>query len=54
MGAQAQATALADRAAVHVPLDDPYTVGWLLHSLRAAGTEAQVTDISRVDGRPRP
>ena len=42
-GAQEQVTALADRAAAHVPLDDPGAVARLLDSLREAGAREQVT-----------
>ena len=41
-GAREQATALAERAAAHVPLDDPGAVADLLGSLREAGAREQV------------
>ena len=39
-GAEEQVAALAERAAAHVSLDDPFDVARLLGSLRAAGVEA--------------
>ena len=44
---QDQVTALADRAAAHVALDDPGAVARLLDSLRAAGAQDQVTALAR-------
>ena len=46
-GAQEQATALAGRAAAHVPLDDPGAVARLLGRLREAGAQEQVTALAR-------
>ena len=48
-GAEEQVTALADRAASHVPLDDPAAVASLLDTLREAGAEEQVTALLRRD-----
>ena len=45
-GAQEQATALAERAAAHVALDDPGAVARLLGSLREAGAEEQATALA--------
>ena len=45
-GAEEQVTALADRAAAHVPLDDPDAVARLLDSLREAGAEEQATALA--------
>ena len=45
-GAEQQATALADRAATHVPLDDPHGVDFLLGRLRETGAEQQATALS--------
>ena len=42
-GAQDQATALAERAAAHVALDDPGAVASLLRELREAGAQDQAT-----------
>ena len=41
-----QATALADRAAAHVSLDDPAAVAWLLGVLREAGAQEQATALA--------
>ena len=45
-GAQEQATALADRAAAHVSLDNPDAVARLLDSLREAGAQEQATALA--------
>ena len=45
-GAQEQATALADRAAAHVSLDNPDAVARLLGSLREAGAQEQATALA--------
>ena len=45
-GAQEQATALADRAATHVSLDNPVAVARLLASLRDAGAQQQATALA--------
>ena len=45
-GAHEQATALADRAAAHVSLDDPDAVARLLGSLREAGAQEQATALA--------
>ena len=45
-GAQEQATALAERAAAHVSLDDPDAVARLLGSLREAGAQEQATALA--------
>ena len=50
-GAQEQATALADRAAAHIALDDPRGVASLLASLRKAGAQEQaITLADRLPG----
>ena len=48
-GAHEQVTALADRAAAHVSLDDPYDVAVLLDGLRKAAAQEQVTALLRRD-----
>jgi hypothetical protein len=45
-GAEQQAAALAERAAVHAALDDPYGVAALLDSLRRAGAEQQAAALA--------
>ena len=40
-GADEQAAALAERAAAHAALGDPYGVDWLLGRLREAGADEQ-------------
>jgi hypothetical protein len=45
-GVRAQAAALADRAAAHVPLDDPWGVAELLDSLREACAQAQAAALA--------
>jgi hypothetical protein len=45
-GAHEQITALADRAAAHVSVDDPDAVARLLDSLRAAGAHEQATALA--------
>ena len=51
-GAEEQAAALADRAAAHVPLDDPGAVAGLLDSLREAGAEQQAAALLARDPPP--
>jgi hypothetical protein len=48
-GAEEQVTALTDRAAAYVSLDNPVTVGSLLDKLRAMGAAEQVTALLRRD-----
>jgi hypothetical protein len=45
-GAREQAAALAERAATHAPLDDPYSVAMLLDSLRKAGAGEQAAALA--------
>ena len=45
-GAQDQVTALAGRAAAHIPLDNPHGVAFLLRDLREAGAQDQVTALA--------
>ena len=45
-GAEEQATALAERAAAHVSLDNPYAVPRLLDSLREAGAQDQAAALA--------
>ena len=48
-GAGEQAAALAERAAAHIPLDDPYAVAFLLNSLRRASAAEQAAVLLRRD-----
>ena len=52
-GADEQARALADRAAAHVPLDDPAAAARLLDSLRELGADEQVTALLHRDPATR-
>jgi len=53
-GVEDQVTVLADRAAAHLPLDDPAATASLLGSLRAAGARAHVTLLDGAGRRSHP